>query len=41
MFMNRIMIVSATTGMVMTMTWLMMFQGSHFFLMKMNQTMAE
>ena len=26
------MIVSATTGMVMTMTWLVMFQGSHFFL---------
>jgi len=38
--MNRIRIVSAMIGIVTTMTWLVMFQGSHFFLKKMNQTMA-
>ena len=41
MFMNRMRIVSATIGMVTTMTWLVMFQGSHFFLMKISQTRAE
>ena len=41
MFMNRIRIVSATTGIVMTMTWLMMFQRSHLNLKKISQTMTE
>ena len=35
------MIVSATIGIVTTMTWLVMFQGSHFFLKKMSQTKNE
>ena len=41
MFMNRMMIVSAMIGMVTTMTWLVMFQGSHFFLKKISQTKIE
>ena len=38
MFMKRIRIVSAMIGMVTTMTWLVMFQGSYFFLKKISQT---
>jgi hypothetical protein len=41
MFMKRMIIASMITGIVTTMTWLVMFQGSHFFLKKMNQTMVE
>ena len=33
--------VSATIGMMTTITCETMFHGSHFILMKMNQTMAE
>ena len=41
MFMKRMMIASMMTGIVTTMTWLVMFQGSHFFLKKTNQTQIE
>ena len=41
MFMNRIRTVSAMIGIVTTITWLMMFHGSHFNLKKMNQTKTE
>ena len=40
MFMKRMINVSAKTGIVMTITWLVMFQGSHFFLKKTNRTIA-
>jgi hypothetical protein len=39
--MKRMMIASAMIGIVTTMTWLVMFQGSHFFLKKINQTKTE
>ena len=38
---SRIVALSATIGMITTVTWVAMFHGSHFFLMKMNQTIAE
>ena len=38
---KRISAVSATIGMMTTVTWVPMFHGSHFILMKMNQTIAE
>jgi hypothetical protein len=41
MFMKRMMIASMMTGIVTTMTWLVMFQGSHFFLKKISQTKNE
>ena len=41
MFMKRMIIARQMIGIVTTMTWLVMFQGSHFFLKKTNQTMIE
>jgi len=38
---TRIIAARATIGMMTTVTWLVVFHGSHFFLMKMNQTIAE
>ncbi len=37
----RIMTVNATIGMITTVTFETVFHGSHFFLMKMNQTKNE
>ena len=41
MFMKRISTVSAKIGIVTTMTWLVMFQGSSLNLKKISQTMIE
>jgi hypothetical protein len=41
MFINKIKIVSAMIGIVTTMTWLVMFQGSNLNLKKISQTMTE
>jgi hypothetical protein len=39
--MNKIRIVSAMTGIVTTITWLVMFQGNSLNLKKISQTMTE
>ncbi len=41
MFSSRISSVSPTIGIVMTITWLMKFHGSHLNLKKMSQMMYE
>jgi hypothetical protein len=41
MLSRRIIIVSATIGMTVTMTWLMKVHGSHLNLKKMSQTKKE
>jgi hypothetical protein len=37
----RIIIVRATIGIMTTVTWVPVFHGNHFILMKTNQTIAE
>jgi hypothetical protein len=41
MFMNKMSTVRAKIGIVTTITWLVMFHGSHLNLKKINQTMTE